>query len=131
MTECAIGRESVNAVNDPHVDRLSYGIECDAEMSFYEPSAIDHTANDFHLSLADRSPNEESLAREENERLIRGSLRRERFSQTQERDLQAFGIREPDLIASLLELGTIIQRQVLPEVLRIAALPVPSQNCQP
>lgn len=63
--------------------------------------------------------------RDENERLILSHRRNSEFSAEERLSLKAFGIREPNLEASLDEMATLLLASTLPEVERIAKQPIP------
>ena len=89
-----------------------------------DPVLRDH----YGRSFAPTDAADEARLPEENERLILSATRNSEFSADQQSRLKAFGIREPDLEASLDEMANLLLMSVLPEIERISAQPIPSRG---
>lgn len=90
----------------------------------HDPVLRDYYGNAFALKNAE----DEARLRDENERLILSDKRNDRFSAAEQQRLKAFGIREPNLGASLDEMATLLLVSALPEIERIAAQTIPSRR---
>jgi hypothetical protein len=87
-----------------------------------DPLLLDH----YSSSFAPQNAADEARLRDENERLILSRKRNSKFSADERLRLKAFGLREPELEASLNEMAKLLLASALPEVERIAAQPIPS-----
>jgi hypothetical protein len=85
---------------------------------------LDHYRSLFALKNAA----DEAHLRDQNERLILSGKRNDDFSEREHLRLKAFGIREPDLEASLDEMAKLLSVSAMPEIERIAAQPIPSRR---
>lgn len=86
-----------------------------------DPVLLNHYRTSFGLKNA----TDQARLRDQNEKLILSGKRNCDFSPDEQLRLKAFGIREPDLEASLEEMADILMI-FLPEVERISARPIPS-----
>jgi hypothetical protein len=87
-----------------------------------DPVLIDRYSSLF----APRNAVDKARLRDENERLILSRKKNFQFSAKDRLRLKAFGIREPDLGASLSEMAKLLLSSALPQVERIAAQQMPS-----
>jgi hypothetical protein len=87
--------------------------------------------NHYSASFAPRNTADEARLRDENERLILSGKKNSHFSVDERLRLKAFGIREPDLEASLTEMASLLLTSALPEVERIGAQTVPPHRQPP
>ena len=84
--------------------------------------------NHYSISFALRDSAGEARLRDDNEKLIRSTMKNRNFTADEKLRLKAFGIREPDLDASLKEMANLLLTSALPEVERIGAQPIPSRR---
>jgi len=80
------------------------------------------------LGRSDVDYAEQARLRNLNENLILSGKRNRDFLPDELMCLKAFGIREPDLEASIEEMATLLRTLALPEIERISAQPIPSQR---
>ena len=87
-----------------------------------DPVLLDHYRSFFALKTAA----DEARLRGENEKLILSPKKNTKFSEDERMRLKAFGIREPNLEASVDEMASLLLASTLPAVERISAQPIPS-----
>jgi hypothetical protein len=78
----------------------------------------------YGSSFASQSAADEARMREENERLILSCKKNSKFSPKEQLRLKAFGLREPNLEASLEEMASLLMTSALAEIKRIGAQPI-------
>jgi Protein of unknown function (DUF2934) len=118
---CGRVRNAHGAMSIPQVGLLlAHVVHADET----DPVLLDY----YSSSYAPKSAAEEARLRGENETLILSARRNSEFSPDEQLRLKAFGIREPNLEASLEEMASLLLTSALPEIERISAQPIPSRN---
>lgn len=112
----ATGAMSIPQIGPLHAHAINAG-ETD-------PALLDYYTNSFAANNAA----DEARLRRENESLILSGKKNSDFSTDERLRLKAFGIREPDLDASIKEMANLLLTAALPEFQRISEQPIPARR---
>ena len=111
--------------------RNAHGMMTIPATGLFHPHAINVYEGDpilmkyYSSSFGVKCEADEERLRHENEKLILSTKKNSEFSPDEHLRLKAFGIREPDLGASLRELAMLLLSSALPQIQLIAAQPLP------